>query len=90
MVTSWLIVYLLLVPFLGNVTLLQPDCPQEVSEVAKQGDNSKADVGEDSHMHGCLFEGILSPPMRLGDRSCAIFLQYKQVSFYTCCCCLHS
>lgn len=38
------VTYLLFLSFLGNVALLQTHSSEEVSEVAKQGDNAKAQV----------------------------------------------
>ena len=51
--------YLQFLPLLGDVTLLQAHGPEEVSEVAEQGDDAKAQVGHDSHVHGRLFKGLV-------------------------------
>lgn len=54
--------YLLFLSFLSKVALLQTHSSEEISEVAKQGDNTKAKVCEDSHVHGCLFKKLMPVP----------------------------
>lgn len=50
---------LLFLSLLGKVALLQANGSQEISEVAKQSDNAKAQVRHHGHVHGRLLKGLL-------------------------------
>lgn len=49
---------LLLLLFPGDVAPLQLPVAQEVPQVAEDGQDAVAHVGEHSHQHGCLLEGL--------------------------------
>lgn len=50
---------LLFLSLLGEVTLLQANGSQEISEVAKESDDAEAQVRHHGHVHGRLLEGLL-------------------------------
>lgn len=54
--------HLLLLPLSGSVAPLDLPVAEEVAEVAEDGEDAVAHVGEHRHQHGCLLVGLNEGP----------------------------
>lgn len=70
--------YLLFLSLLGDVALLDAYGAEEVSEVAKQGDDAKAQVCHDGDIHGRLFKDLMPEPPGRPSGPWAILLHGKR------------
>lgn len=67
--------HLLLLLLPGDVALLDPPVTEEVAEVAEDGQDAVAHVGEHRHQHGRLLEGLDERPLiRAAMRRCRMDL----------------